>query len=373
MKKILFLIHDLGSGGAEKVLVNLVNNMDQSKFDITVMALFGGGVNEQFLNSNIRYKTVFKQVIPGNSHLMKLFTPKQLHQMFIKEHYDIEIAYLEGPAARIVSGCQDTKTKLVSWIHCTMHSKEDVAISFRNYKEAVQCYQRFDKSVFVAKTVEEAFCSMCPIDENTVVLYNTNESDKILQLAKEELKGNILDKKSINWCGIGKIVPNKGFDRMLRIQKRLIAEGYNVHFYAMGIGPQEEQLKQWCEENGISKTVTFLGYQKNPYKYLKQCDFYVCASHAEGFSTAATEALIVGTSVCTVEVSGMKEMLGDNNEYGIVTDNDEESLYKGIKALLDDSELLYHYKRMAEERGKTFSTENTVRAVEEMLIDLMRN
>ena len=48
MKKILFLIHDLGPGGAEKVLVNLVNNMDPQQFDITVMTLFGGGVNEQF-------------------------------------------------------------------------------------------------------------------------------------------------------------------------------------------------------------------------------------------------------------------------------------------------------------------------------------
>ena len=49
MEKILFLIHDLGHGGAEKVLVNLVNNMDPTQFDITVLALFGGGVNEQFL------------------------------------------------------------------------------------------------------------------------------------------------------------------------------------------------------------------------------------------------------------------------------------------------------------------------------------
>ena len=71
-------------------------------------------------------------MIPGNSHLMKLFTPKQLHKMFIKEHYDIEIAYLEGPAARIVSGCCDKDTKLVSWIHCTMKSREDLTIAFRN-------------------------------------------------------------------------------------------------------------------------------------------------------------------------------------------------------------------------------------------------
>ena len=97
---------------------------------------------------------------------------------------------------------------------------------------------------------------------------------------------------------------------------------------------------------------------------------FVCASYAEGFSTAATEALIVGTPVCTVEVSGMKEMLGENNEYGLVVENNEEALYQGIKKLLDAPELLKHYKKKAEERGKMFSTEKTVRVVEVMLISL---
>ena len=59
MQKVLFLIHDLGQGGAEKVLVNLVNNMDIEKFDITVMTLFDVGVNRQFLNKYIKYKSRF--------------------------------------------------------------------------------------------------------------------------------------------------------------------------------------------------------------------------------------------------------------------------------------------------------------------------
>ena len=62
-----------------------------------------------------------------------------------------------------------------------------------------------------------------------------------------------------------------------------------------------------------------MGYQTNPYKYLAKCDLFVCSSHSEGFSTAATEALIVGVPVCSVEVSGMREMLGENNEYGVIT------------------------------------------------------
>ena len=84
MIKILFLIHDLGQGGAEKVLVNLVNHLDRSKFDISVTVLFGGGMNEQFLAPDIHFDFVFPKEFPGNSKLMKLLTPKQLHRLCVK-------------------------------------------------------------------------------------------------------------------------------------------------------------------------------------------------------------------------------------------------------------------------------------------------
>ena len=130
------------------------------------------------------------------------------------------------------------------------------------------------------------------------------------------------------------------------------------------------ELENYVREHNLQDKVTFWGYQTNPYKYVAKCDLFVCASYAEGFSTAATEALIVGTPVCTVEVSGMKEMLGENSEYGLVVENDDEALYQGIKKLITDKELLNHYKQKAIERGKEFSTEKTVKAVEEMLESL---
>ena len=73
MKKILFVIHDLHHGGAEKVLVNLVNHMDKDRFDISILALFGGGVNEQFLSPQVRLLHGHQRMIPGNSKIMKLF------------------------------------------------------------------------------------------------------------------------------------------------------------------------------------------------------------------------------------------------------------------------------------------------------------
>ena len=367
MKKILFLIHDLGHGGAEKVLVNLVNNMDRSQFDISVTVLFGGGINEQFLASDIHFRAVFPRMIPGNSHLMKLLTPKQLHRMCVKEHYDIEVSYLEGPSARIISGCPDKDTKLVSWIHCTMHSHSHVSKGFRSVKEACGCYNRMDTMVYVAGTVRDAFLKNCPYIGRNVVLYNTNESRKIQTLADEAA---VLSDGELCWCGVGKITGNKGFDRMIRIQSMLKKAGLAAHLYILGDGPQRAELENLTRQLAVSDSVTFLGYQTNPYKYVAKCDLFVCASFSEGFSTAATEALIVGTPVCTVEVSGMKEMLGENNEWGVVTDNDEEALYQGIKQLLDDPALLAHYKEKAAIRGKTFSTENTVKAVEGMLLHL---
>ena len=364
------MIHDLSVGGAEKVLVNLVNNMDQTKFDITVIALFGGGVNEQFLKPYIHYRAVFPRTIPANSKLMKLLTPNQLHRLCIKERYDIEVAYLEGPAARIVSGCPNKDTKLVSWIHVEQHTPECAAMAFRSYKESEKCYERFDKIICVSEYVQKDFYAIYPQLKDIHVLYNTNETSQILEKMNEPVDDEVFNEEEIKLCGVGKIVPVKGFDKMARIHCRLRREGYPVHSYVLGVGDQQDRIEKYLEEQGETDSFTFGGYQTNPYKYVHRCDLFVCASIAEGFSTAATEALIVGTPVCTTDVSGMKEMLGEHDEFGIVTENNEEALYQGIKRLLDDPNLLSHYKKQAEIRGKIFSTENTVKAVEAMLLKL---
>lgn len=364
-KKILFLIHDLGHGGAEKVLVNLVNNMNQTKFDITVLALFGGGVNEQFLAKHIRYKTIFKKTFPGNSHVMKLFSCGLLHKLCVKEDYDIEIAYLEGPAVRIISGCKNPDTKLINWIHCTMRSEKEFAVGFRTVKEAVACNKRFHYTAFVSQEVKAAFENYCS-EINGQVLYNTNESDKILEKAKEPVKPGVFNCDEIKMIGVGKIEEVKGFDRLARIHAKLKKEGYPIHTYILGEGSQQDKIERYLEEEKVVDSFTFLGYQTNPYKFVKNCDLYVCSSYSEGFSTAATEALIVGTPVVTTHVSGMKEMLGDNDEWGIISENTEESLYHAIKKILDNPQLIDYYKKQASFRGKTFSTENTVKEVEKL-------
>lgn len=368
-KKILFLIHDLGQGGAEKVLVNLVNNINRNEFDISVTVLFGGGINEQFLKPDIKFKAVWPKMIPGNSKLMKLVSPKQLHKIVVKENYDIEVSYLEGPSARVISGCQNKNTKLISWIHGEQKSLKKVSESFKSKKEAKKCYEKFDQTICVSETVKKDFCKLLNYQRPCCVLYNTVESNKIIEKSKEPVP-ELESDKFFKLIAVGSLKTIKGYNRLLHIIFRLKQENKKIRLYVLGIGPQEKELKEYVEKKGLKENIIFLGYQTNPYKYVAKSELFVCSSFAEGFSTAATEALIVGTPVCTVNVSGMKEMLGEDNEYGIVTENSEEALYEGIKNIVDDPKKLKHYKRMAQIRGKIFNTQITTEKVEKLFSEL---
>lgn len=242
-----------------------------------------------------------------------------------------------------------------------------LAASFRSEKEARACYNRFDQTVCVSRYVYDDFCSLLDFQKPCRVLYNTVESERILTEAKEEAQ-ELVNDGMVRLIAVGTLKQSKGYMRLLAIIKRLREERFPVHLYVLGIGPLQQEMEKYIAQNDLYNLVTLLGYQTNPYKYVSKCDLFVCASYAEGFSTATTEALIVGTPVCTVEVSGMKEMLGENNEWGVVTENSEESLYQGIKHLLNSRDLLAHYAEKAVVRGKMFNTENTISAVEETLL-----
>lgn len=370
MKKILFFIPNLMHGGAEKVLVNLVNNLDKDKYDITLQTIFDVGVNKQYLNKNIKYKYVFKKLFRGSTTIFKLFSPRFLYKYLIKDEYDIVISYLEGPTARIISGCPHDSKK-ISWIHIEMNDEKKFALGFRNGEEVRKCYSKFDEIICVSNTVKQIFLETSGLNESNVdVLYNTNETDQIVEKSKEVVDDVVFDKNTVNICSVGKITGTKGYDRLARVHKKLMKEGLNHHIYILGIGEDEDKINKYIKENNLQNTYTLLRFRDNPYKYVAKCDLFVCSSLREGFSTAVTESLVVGTPVVSTLCSGAQELLGYNNEYGLVVENSEEGIYEGIKKLLEDRELLAYYKEKAIERGSFFSKEKTVKAVEDMIDSL---
>lgn len=366
MIKVLFFIPNLAHGGAERVLTNLVNHMDYSQFEVTVQTMFDVGIYKEKLKKEVKYIGGFPWYFRGNSIVYKIFSPKWLYKRYIKEKYDVVVSYLEGPSARVIAG-KPADQKSVCWIHIQLDTEEYATLGFRNYEEADKTYSGFNRIVCVSDTVKRSFNEMFSVNAPVEVLYNTVEADLIRAKANEKADDVNFAADEINIISVAKLMKTKGYDRLVRILKKLRTDDVPAHVYIVGKGEEEESLKKLLTENGVETHWTFIGFKDNPYKYVKKADLYVCSSRKEGFSTAVTESLIVGTPVVSTRCSGAEELLGYNDEYGIVTDNDEEALYEGIKRMVTTPGLLQHYKEQAEIRGKKFSTEDTVRAVEDML------
>lgn len=364
------MIPTLAHGGAERVLVNLANNLNRERYDVTVRTLFDVGVNRQYLQPHVRYIPGIRWQFRGNSQLCKLFSPSFLYKTVVKEKYDIVISYLEGMTARIIAGCDDPDAKKLAWIHIELNSPRAAAIGFRSVKEAERLYSRYDRIIAVSSEVERRFTENLRLSAPTEVLYNTNETDLIRQRALLEPDDPAFVGQGIKVCSVAKLMKTKGFDRLLNAHKRLLDEGYPHTVYLLGIGDDEDALRSKAREYGVEASFILLGFKDNPYQYVSRCDLYVCSSRREGFSTAVTEALIVGTPVVSTCCSGAYELLGENDEYGIVVENSEEGIYEGMKRMLSEPETLEHYRERAAERGKYFSKDKTVRAVEKMLEEL---
>ena len=367
MKKILFLIPSLAGGGAEKVLVNMVNHLNREKYDIAVQCLFDVGVNRQYLASHIHYKFVFKKIFRGNIHIFKLFSPVFLFKIFVKEDYDIVVSYFQSPTTRIVAGCLNSKTKIVQWVHNEFHDRKKIVSCYRSDLECIELQRRYHANVYVANTVKKIYLETFPeLKENkkNVVLYNVVESDVIRERSLEPVDKLDIYTHRRTLVAVGRMVPQKSFDRLLRVARKLKNDGFDFGLILLGTGELENKLKEQSKRLKLEDTVSFLGYQANPYKYVRNADLFVCSSLHEGFCTAITESLIVGTPVITTRCSGMEELLGKNHEYGIIVDNDEEALYEGVRELLQNDAKLAFYSLKAIERGKQFVLDQTINEIE---------
>lgn len=368
MKTVLFLIPTLGGGGAEKVLVNLANNLDKNKYDVSIQTIFKAGINSQFLNENVHLlEGRFKQ-FSGNVLLQKFFSPRFLYERIVKKRYDIVVSYLEGVSMRIVAGCPFADSQLLAWIHVEHNSSAHASSYYRSYKEACLCNERFKKIICVAKSVEDNFNAWFHQESKTQVLYNILEVDAIQKRGAQSIPQNFFSNE-INVVSVGRLIEQKGYDRLAIAHKRLLDEGLKHHIYILGNG-NRKYITSLIHQLGVSSTFHLLGFEKNPYKYISKADVFVCSSRREGFSTAVTEALILGVPIVSTLVSGAQELLGDNNEFGIVTENSEEGIYFGLYEMLNKPQLRKSYRQQALLRGKGFSKESTIKAVEQMFDSL---
>lgn len=114
------------------------------------------------------------------------------------------------------------------------------------------------------------------------------------------------------------------------MHKRLIDEGFEYELWILGDGIKRESYEEFIRLNNIKEYTKLLGFKKNPYKYIKQCDSYICSSRMEGYSLVVAESIILEKPIVSTMCSGPIELI-ENGEYGILVENSIDGIYSGMK------------------------------------------
>lgn len=375
MKKILIVIDSLRGGGAEKVLYDILKNIDLKKYRIDIFLIFNYGIykhkieklgvsieglfneREDFTNS-IFYRKL-KSLLIKISRWVYCKYPFLIKKLKTKE-YDIEISFLEGYSSVLVAN-RKNDSKKIGWVHIDLEKHKMIN---RNLER--ESYNKIDKIICVSSDSKKSVENLYPKFKNKIeVIYNPVPKEEILKSCLKE--SNIYSTEKINLLTVGRLNKQKGYDILLEAHKQLLEEGLDYNLYILGEGEEKKKLEQYIKENTIEKNTFLLGFKENPYPYIKEADIFISSSRYEGYSLVVAEALCLEKPVIATKCVGPVELL-DNGKYGLLAEIESvESLKENMKKLILSEELRKKYSELSKERAKIFNIDKTMKQIERVL------
>ncbi len=371
VKSVLIFIESLDGGGAEAILKNIVSVIDKKRFDLTVVSETDCECYTEEIKKNVRHSSFTKKNCSAlKSFLNKLIikfsllaSEKAVRKMLIKGSYDVEIAFCEGYATKIIGNSGRRNTKKVAWVHTDVINHPWSEAIFGGAENERKCYENFDAIVCVSETMRESFVKKYGMAEKVHVVYNVIDDVATVKKSKESVE---TAKNSFTFSMAGRLTQIKGYDRLISACARLRDLGYDFTVWIMGKGEEQANIEKTLKKNCLENKIKLLGFQENPQKYIAKSDVFLCSSYAEGYSTAVSEAVILGVPVVTTECSGMREIFG-GEECGIICENSEEGLFSAMKKVLDEPHLLEKFKIAEQKRANDFTVSARIKAVEDFI------
>lgn len=364
-KKVLFIHASLGGGGAERILIDTLRNIDYSMYDVDLALVCGCGVYMKDIPEEVHYlgsiycnrRGILKRII-ARLHLSYLFEPREINRL-VKGNYDTIVSFLEGFPTRYHSYILKQASNNVAWVHCDLFANHWSRWRYLNDAEEAAVYSQMDSVVFVSQNGLDAFRRLFHYEkDNLRVIHNPIDKDRIVRLAAE---GNVV-KEVFTYVAVGRLSISKRYDRMIKAVRILKDRGCHFRLNILGAGDLDEELKRLTRELEVDDCVCFYGYVENPYPFIKASDVLVLSSDSEGYSTVVCEAMTLGVPVVGTNVTGINDIVG-NNEYGFVTDLTPESFADAMYLLYSDHQKRLIYAEKAQERAESFSVENAMKKI----------
>lgn len=376
MKKVIFIMNTLNGGGAEKILVNILDKLNK-KYQVTLFLLHNEGIYLEEIKKikNLKYEFLFDKYQFSNLKILYkfqvlvyklrkalfcLFPDRILRVKKIDTETAVVIGFLEGPVTLFLANLKKYKRK-IAWIHTDLEKHKTL-----NRKLEKISYLKIDKIVCVSNDSKNSVEKLYPeLGKRIEVIYNPISKNEIQD--KSLLKKNIFSNNKINIVIVGRLNRIKGIDILLEAHNLLLKEKLDYNLYILGEGDERKKIEQYIKDNNIEKNTFLLGFKRNPYPYIKEADIFISSSRYEGYPLVICEAICLEKPIIATKCTGPNEILEDG-KYGLLAEVENvESLKENMKKLILSEELRKKYSKLSKERSEIFDINKTMKQIERVL------
>ncbi|RNA67595.1 glycosyltransferase [Alteribacter keqinensis] len=366
--KILFFIYQMGAGGAARTLLNIINNLDRTKFEPVLVTLNFNGSYEGELKSDVKFiKLDTKRLSRSVFKLANIIRKEKINLVFSTIPRVNTIAVL---ATRL----SFTKAR------CIVREADNLSGDFLTKVQLVAfgfVYKCANQVVSLSEGVKQNLVNQYKLKASDIkVVYNPIDipaiNEKIETGKMPDSHEALYDPEEKILITAGRLVEQKDQITLLRAFSNVV-ESIPSRLIILGEGPLEKPLQAMAKELGIKDKVHFIGFQSNPYQYFHKSDLFVLSSLHEGFSHVIAEALACATPVVSTNCKSGPEEVLDKGKYGYLCEvgDAEEMASHIVKILRKDQQDLKKIKEKGMTRAADFDARKIVKTYEQVFIETL--
>ena len=358
MQTILFVINNMNIGGIQKSLLELLKCISD-KYNISLYCIDDNSIMLKEVPQNVHILPIKKIAKVSEyslsdckklgkiyyfirlilSSLTKIFGKKLPVVLFcglngkLSGKYDVAISFVQpvndkefyNLSNEIVLKSVNTK-KRVSFVHCDFISYGG------NTKYNRNLYKKFDVVATVSNGVKGQFLKVNKdLEDKTQTVLNCCNFDYVRKMADiDPVKYN---QKS--FVTVARLAREKGLVRCISVFKKLKEEGYSFEWHIVGGGSLKNELKGLINANKLEENIFLEGEQVNPYRYIKNADYFLLPSFHEAAPMVYNESACLGVPILTTSTLSAVELV-EERKCGIVCENTEDGLYKILKEAMEE-------------------------------------
>lgn len=368
-KDILFIQQNLQGGGAEKVLLDIINNFNYNKYNITLLLIDGRGVYTGQIDKRVKVLSLLtppKITILGYLRKAQLwfvvnsYLRRRINYILGKSRFDDIISFMEGISAKCHGFVCQRAQKNISWVHTDLLLNNWCLNEFKSINEQRAIYEKMDTIITVSEGAKESFKKVFPGLEIDVI-YNLIDKKQIYTKAKQAP----YEAKRFTVCNVGRLANQKRQDRIVEVADICKQNGLDIDFLILGQGPLLDMLQEMIKSRGLEEYVHLLGFQKNPYAYIDASDVFLLTSDSEGYPLVVCESLCLGKPIVSTDVTGPHEMLSDGS--GILTAKNPHDIYNALYKLYSNKEYLSEYAQRSLAKSSIFDIKRQMNTIYQIL------